>query len=95
MSGQLSIQESRKRASENDDDIYYCLSAVSFIIIVVGVWYCQKYRLREVFWKESIRAQKRAFWMNDLKNDRICRDQLRLDIRCFDKLCNILQFEGG
>ncbi|XP_074366991.1 uncharacterized protein LOC141707626 isoform X1 [Apium graveolens] len=33
--------------------------------------------------------------MNSLKVDRICREQLRLDISRFDKLCHILESKGG
>ena len=92
---ELIIQESRKRARKNDDDRDNALSIVSFVLVVLGAQYSQKYRVREVSWDENFHAQKRAFWMLDLKNDRICRDQLRFDTHCFEKLCNVLQINGG
>ena len=67
---------------------------MSFILVVLGVQYSQKYRVREVSWDEKFRAQKRVFWMLDLKNDRKCNDQLHFDPHCFEKLCNILQING-
>ncbi|KAL6529587.1 hypothetical protein OROGR_015210 [Orobanche gracilis] len=52
------------------------------------------YRVNEVTWNECERAQVRATWMNSLENDRICREQLRLDKRRFKKLCHLLQSKG-
>ena len=50
--------------------------------------------MREVSGDETFRAQKRAFLDLDLKNDRICRDQLHFDTHCFEKLCNLLKING-
>ncbi|XP_021726812.1 uncharacterized protein LOC110693939 [Chenopodium quinoa] len=63
-------------------------------MVVVRAWYGKKYRLKEITWNESERARTRATWMNTLRNDRICREKLRLDIRCFEKLCHVLQTKG-
>ncbi|XP_048497872.1 protein ALP1-like [Beta vulgaris subsp. vulgaris] len=95
MSDSSNVQESRKRVRDNNEDMELVMTVVGFIMVVVGAWYGQKYRVREITWDESKRAQKRAIWMEDLRNDRICREQLRFDIRCFDKLCSILQSRGG
>ncbi|XP_057545974.1 uncharacterized protein LOC130824967 [Amaranthus tricolor] len=49
----------------------------------------------EITWNQKERMNRRKIWMDTLMNDRICREQLRLDKRCFEKLCNILQSKGG
>ncbi|KMS95737.1 hypothetical protein BVRB_005390 [Beta vulgaris subsp. vulgaris] len=94
MSDEVSIQESRKRARDNDEDLELVILVIGFIIVVAGAWYGQRYRVNEVTWNECERAQTRATWMNALRNNRICREQLRLDIRCFEKLCHTLQSKG-
>ena len=53
---------------------------IGFIQVVVAAYYGQKYRLKELTWNAYDRSQIRATWMNTLKIDRICREQLRLDI---------------
>ncbi|XP_057526241.1 uncharacterized protein LOC130805483 [Amaranthus tricolor] len=45
-------------------------------------------KIRKLLWR------LRTMWMNTLMNDRICKEQLRLDKRCYEKLCNILQSKG-
>lgn len=94
MSDKLSIQESRKRARDNDEDMELIMSVIGFIIVVVGAWYDLRYRVKEVTWNERERSQTRATWMNTLRNNRICQEQLRLDIGCFENLCHILQSKG-
>uniref|UniRef100_A0A803MYQ5 DDE Tnp4 domain-containing protein n=1 Tax=Chenopodium quinoa TaxID=63459 RepID=A0A803MYQ5_CHEQI len=91
----LNIQESRKRPRFDDDEMGIFVMVLGFIMVVVGAWYGKKYRLKEITWNESERARTRATWMNTLRNDRICREQLRLDIRRFEKLCHMLQTKGG
>ncbi|XP_057535307.1 uncharacterized protein LOC130813488 [Amaranthus tricolor] len=49
---------------------------------------------KEVPWNEHERAIKRAYWLDSLMNDRICKEQLRMDRRCFDKLCEVLVTRG-
>ncbi|XP_048492671.2 uncharacterized protein LOC104902848 isoform X1 [Beta vulgaris subsp. vulgaris] len=94
MSDEVSIQESRKRARDNDEDLELVIQVIGFILVVVGAWYGQRYRVNEVTWNECERAQTRATWINTLRNNRICCEQLRLDIRCFEKLCHTLQSKG-
>ncbi|XP_021759148.1 uncharacterized protein LOC110724059 [Chenopodium quinoa] len=91
----LNIQESRKRPRDDGDEMDLVVMVLGFIMVVVGAWYGKKYRLKEITWNESERARTRATWMNTLRNDRICREQLRLDIRCFEKLCHVLKTKGG
>ncbi|KAL8099752.1 hypothetical protein AgCh_032122 [Apium graveolens] len=55
-------------------------SAQGFIQVVVPSYYGQKYKLKELTWNAYDRSQIRATWMNTLKIDMICREQLRLDI---------------
>ncbi|KAL2905354.1 TGF-beta-activated kinase 1 and MAP3K7-binding protein 2, partial [Bienertia sinuspersici] len=95
MSDERTTQESRKRIRDEDEDMDLTVIVIGFIMIVVDAWYGQKYRVNEVTWNEHERALKRATWMKTLKNNRICREQLRLDIHCFEKLCHILQSKGG
>ncbi|KAL2930537.1 Polyribonucleotide nucleotidyltransferase [Bienertia sinuspersici] len=80
MSDEVTIQESQKCPRENDEDI-------EPIVFSIGV--------NEVSWNEQECALTRATWMNKLKNNWICREQLRLDIHCFEKLCHVLQTKGG
>lgn len=90
----LSIQVSRKRPRDDDEEMEFVMVVLNFIIVLVGAWYGRKYKLREVTWNECERARTRATWMKTLSNDRICREQLRLDIRRFEKLCHVLQTKG-
>ncbi|XP_021839034.1 uncharacterized protein [Spinacia oleracea] len=80
---------------DNDEDIELAMAVVGFIIVVVGAWYGQRYRINEITWNECDRAQRRATWMNTLRTDRICREKFRLDICRFEKLCHVLQTKGG
>ncbi|XP_074349802.1 uncharacterized protein LOC141689421 isoform X1 [Apium graveolens] len=68
---------------------------VGFIQVVVTASYGQKYRLKELTWNAYERSHIRATWMNTLKIDRRCRDELRLDIPRFEKLCHLLETKGG
>ena len=96
MSNQLSIQESRKRARENvDKDKKVVMAVVGFFMTVVVAWFDLRYEVKEITWNQQERMNRRTIWMDTLMNDRICREQLRLDKRCFEKLCNILQSKGG
>lgn len=93
MSNEVAIRESLKRARDDDEELVVIV--IGFIMIIVGAWYGQKYKIKEITWNERERALIRATWMKTLTNDRICREQLRLDSNCFKKLCNILQTKGG
>lgn len=69
---------------------------VTFIIMVVGAYrHRRRSSMKEITWSEDVRAHKRALWMDTLMNDTICREQLRLNRRCFEKLCAILRSKGG
>ncbi|VFQ94077.1 unnamed protein product [Cuscuta campestris] len=95
MSHDQHVCETRKRIrGDDDDEMELNIIVTGFIIVLVGAWY-KKYRVKEVPWNEQERARKRAYWVDSLMNGRICRDQLRMDKRCFDKLCHILHFKGG
>ena len=94
MSDELSIRDSCKRLRD-DEDMELVMIVAGFIVVVAAVSYGQMYRVKEVTWNECERAQIRATWMNTLTNDRMCREQLRFDIRRFGKLCHILQSKGG
>ncbi|XP_074337534.1 uncharacterized protein LOC141674731 [Apium graveolens] len=80
---------------DNDEDMELIMLVVGFIQVVVAALYGQKYRLKELTWNVYDRSQIRATWMNTLKIDRRCRDELRLDIPRFEKLCHLLEFKGG
>ncbi|WOH01177.1 hypothetical protein DCAR_0520558 [Daucus carota subsp. sativus] len=94
MSDELSIRDSCKRLRD-DEDMELVTIVAGFIVVVAVVSYGQMYRVKDVTWNECERAKIRAIWMNTLTNDRMCREQLRLDIRRFEKLCHLLQSKGG
>ncbi|XP_074324810.1 uncharacterized protein LOC141661704 [Apium graveolens] len=73
----------------------FIMLVVGFIQVVVAASYGQNYRLKELTWNAYDRSQIRATWMNTLKIDRRCRDELRLDIPRFEKLCHLLETRGG
>ncbi|KAL1813689.1 hypothetical protein ACET3Z_014702 [Daucus carota] len=89
MSDELSIRDSCKRLRD-DEDMELVTIVVGFIVVVAAVSYGQMYRVKEVTWNECERAKIRATWMNTLTNDRMCREQLRLDIRRFEKLVHVI-----
>ncbi|KAL8110482.1 hypothetical protein AgCh_026265 [Apium graveolens] len=91
-----SMNDERPRDNvDNDEDMELIMLVVGFIQVVVAALYGQKYRLKELTWNVYDRSQIRATWMNTLKIDRRCRDELRLDIPRFEKLCHLLEFKGG
>ncbi|KAL2906658.1 Zinc transporter ZIP13, partial [Bienertia sinuspersici] len=65
-----------------------------FIMVVVGAW-SDRFKHKDLPWNEHERAMKRAYWLDSLMNDRICKEQLRMDRRCFDKICHVLVTRGG
>ncbi|XP_074345842.1 uncharacterized protein LOC141684662 [Apium graveolens] len=95
MSDEVSARYLRKCLRDSDEDMELVTIVASFIVVVATASYGQVYRVKEVTWNECERSQVRATWMNTLKNETKCREQLRLDIRCFDKLCHLLQSKGG
>ena len=93
---QVSIIRNRTRDdnSDSDEDEKELIAIVSgFIMVVVGAWF-DRFQHKEVPWNEHERAIKRAYWLDSLMNDRICKEQLRMDRRCFDKLCEVLVTRG-
>src|SRR5688572_13644004 len=71
------------------------ISVVGFFMAIVVAWFDLSYRVKEITWSQQERRNRRTIWIDTLMNDRICREQLRLDKRCFEKLCSILQSKGG
>uniref|UniRef100_A0A803N0X2 Uncharacterized protein n=1 Tax=Chenopodium quinoa TaxID=63459 RepID=A0A803N0X2_CHEQI len=47
MSDKVSTREALKRVRDDDKDMEFTVVVISFIMIVVGAWYGQKYRLKE------------------------------------------------
>ncbi|XP_057540758.1 uncharacterized protein LOC130818611 [Amaranthus tricolor] len=93
---QVSIVRNRTRDdnSDSDEDEMELIAIVSgFIMVVVGAWF-DRFQHKEVPWNEHERAIKRTYWLDSLMNDRICKEQLRMDRRCFDKLCEVLVTRG-
>ena len=93
---QVSIVRNRTRDdnSDSDEDEMELIAIVSgFIMVVVGAWF-DRFQHKEVPWNEHERAIKRAYWLDSLMNDRIRKEQLRMDRRCFDKLCEVLVTRG-
>ena len=90
MSDQLSIQESRLGAREFVDKFMNVVMAVvGFFMTVVVAWFDLRCVVKKITWNQQECTNSRTIWMDTLMNDRICREQLRLDKRCFEKLCNI------
>ncbi|XP_057532858.1 uncharacterized protein LOC130810743 [Amaranthus tricolor] len=93
---QVSIVRNRTRDdnSDSDEDEMELIAIVSgFIMVVVGAWF-DRFQHKDVPWNEHERAIKRAYWLDSLMNDRICKEQLRMDRRCFDMLCEVLVTRG-
>ncbi|XP_074314645.1 uncharacterized protein LOC141649872 [Silene latifolia] len=88
--------ESRKRVriEEEDDEFELVLLVVNFVIVVVAASY-KRYKVSELAWNEYERAQKRAMWLDTIRNNTKCQEQLRFDRRCFEKLCRVLRSKGG
>ncbi|KAL2900401.1 Zinc transporter ZIP13 [Bienertia sinuspersici] len=63
-------------------------------MVVVGAW-SNRFNHKDLPWNEHERAIKRAYWLDSLMNDRIFKEQLHMDQRCFDKLCHVLVTRGG
>ncbi|XP_074315293.1 uncharacterized protein LOC141651481 [Silene latifolia] len=66
-----------------------------FISVILCSWHQINYRDKQIAWCEYERVEKRKYWLDSIMNGRICREQLRMDRHCFDKLCHILQIKGG
>ncbi|KAL2938235.1 L10-interacting MYB domain-containing protein, partial [Bienertia sinuspersici] len=84
-----------KRTGDDTEDEMELIAIVSgFIMVVVGAW-SDRFKHKDLSWNEHERAIKRAYWLDSLMNDRICKEQLRIDRRCFDKLCHVLVTREG
>ncbi|GER31124.1 RNA-binding protein, partial [Striga asiatica] len=86
----------RREDVENDEeesDIIVLL--LISLVAVLGSWYHNKYFIKEVPMKNDVRAQRREIWMRSLCRDPTCFKQLRLNVHTFNKLCDVLQNEGG
>ncbi|KAL2923027.1 L10-interacting MYB domain-containing protein [Bienertia sinuspersici] len=99
MSRDQQVSTIRKRTrddnSDGTEDEMELIAIVSgFIMVVVGAW-SDRFKHKDLPWNEHERAIKRAYWLDSLMNDRICKEQLRMDRRCFDKLCHVLVTRGG
>ncbi|KAL2897599.1 putative nuclease HARBI1, partial [Bienertia sinuspersici] len=88
-------KQTRDDNSDGTEDEMEFIAIVSgFIMVVVGAW-SDRFKHKDLPWNEHERAIKRAYWLDSLMNDRICKEQLRMDRRCFDKLCHVLVTRGG
>lgn len=95
MSREVSTIRKRIRDDNSDEDEMELVAVVGgFIMVVVGAWF-DRFIHKDIPWNEHERALKRAYWLDSLMNDRICKEQLRMDRRCFDKLCQVLVTRGG
>ncbi|KMT04016.1 hypothetical protein BVRB_8g187200 [Beta vulgaris subsp. vulgaris] len=95
MSHDQQVSTIRKRTrDDNDDEIELIAIVNGFIMVAVGAWN-NRFKHMDMPWNEHERAMKRAYWLDSLMNDRICREQLRMDRSCFDKLCHVLVAKGG
>ncbi|KAL2927752.1 L10-interacting MYB domain-containing protein [Bienertia sinuspersici] len=95
MSHDRQVSTIRKRTRNDTEDEMELIAIVSgFIMVVVGAW-SDRFKHKDLPWNEHERAIKRAYWLDSLMNDRICKEQLRMDRRCFDKLCHVLVTRGG
>lgn len=95
MSHDQQVSTIRKRTRDDNDDEMELIAIVSgFIMVAVGAWH-NRFKHKDMPWNEHERAMKRAYWLDSLMNDRICKEQLRMDRSCFDKLCHVLVAKGG
>ncbi|XP_074270451.1 uncharacterized protein LOC141594175 [Silene latifolia] len=85
----------RVRIKEENDDMELFTLVVGCVVVIVGALNYKRYKVRDLAWNEHERSQKRAMWLDTLRNNRKCQEQLRFDRRCFEKLCRILRSKGG
>ncbi|XP_063943220.1 uncharacterized protein LOC108208423 isoform X1 [Daucus carota subsp. sativus] len=93
--GNLNVSNVSQKRSREDEEMEFVMLVIGFIHVVVAACYGKNHRSKGLTWNNYDRSQIRATWMNTLKIDRICREQLRLDIRRFEKLCHLLETKGG
>jgi hypothetical protein len=91
----------QRKCSRDDMDIYeeeamrFFPMLVGFFVMFVGICSHRKYL------KESSRSEIeekifcRRLWMGSLTHETTCKEQLRINIHGFNKLCNILSDEDG
>ncbi|XP_057249069.1 protein ALP1-like [Beta vulgaris subsp. vulgaris] len=95
MSHDQQVSTIKKRTRDDNDDEMELIAVVSgFIMVAVGACH-NRFKHKDMPWIEHERAMKRAYWLDSLMNDRICKEQLRMDRSCFDKLCHVLVAKGG
>ncbi|KAL2904856.1 Phosphoglycolate phosphatase [Bienertia sinuspersici] len=99
MSHDRQVSTIRKRTTDDNsdgtkDEIQLIAIVSGFIMVVVGAW-SDRFKHKDLPWNEHERAIKRAYWLDSHMNDRICKQQLRMDRRCFDKLCLVLVTRGS
>ena len=96
----MKIQRKREREenkiSEAEEEKFKVFSMViSYLIMVIGTSYSNKYRFREISWDENEHAHRRFIWLQTLECETTSIELLRLNRAIFRKLCDILQSRGG
>ena len=96
----LKIQRKREREENKileveEEEFEIFMTVISYLIIVIGTSYSNKYRFREISWDENEHAHRRFIWLQTLECETKSIELLRLNRATFKKLCDILQSRGG
>ncbi|KAL8509918.1 hypothetical protein ACS0TY_016946 [Phlomoides rotata] len=85
----------REDLENDEEDTEIIISFLSFLMGIVGAWYHGKYLIKEFPMHHDERAHQRELWMRSLSHSPTCFKQLRVNIRTFNRLCDLLCNEGG
>ena len=81
------------KVEEEEFEVF--MTVISYLIMVIGTSYSNKYRFREISWDENEHAHRRFIWLQTLECETISIELLHLNRATFKKLCDILQSIGG
>ena len=88
-------REKNKIFEAEEEEFEVFMTVISYLIMVIGTSYSNKYRFREILWDENEHAHHRFIWLQTLECETTSIELLRLNRATFRKLYDILQSRGG